>query len=643
MNSFLLGAFIVAFVASVIACAVALRLFPWFRSGEHKDDVYRTGHSTSGYAVERQRRGKKLRTLRARSSELPLIGGAAMLVAVLVACVGLALWLRFDQSQWVVLGILLLAMLGFGLVGFLDDVLKHHRGNGISEIQKFAGVFLVALAAAIALNRLIVTGRYSARLAYPPYSDVPGLGLLLQHVHFAWIIFFLLMTVVVASSTSLATDFADGMDGLCGGLLVSASLAFAVILLNDGHSDLYPLVLVSLGVAGASLGYLPFNWPSAWKPRNQGRGKRRARLIMGDTGSLALGGVLALVAIVSRYEVLLIIIGGVFLLEGISALISARILVRFFRRFLVLERFNSSKGFPHSEFPLPFLGTPMHHHFDLLGWNRKRLVYGAWLLGAVLAVLGVASVMGQFTWERYLARLAGLGVVLSVWQLGPRTRSFFIGLTSAKGATTEQPRRLALYYGYPFKLLGRRIFGRIDETRVTPDALETPGEHLSLWQRMSVFDARSLLGYYCYRAQDFEDALRIWERIPDANLKLRPEIVEMLAEVRHTLALADSDALDGELGGELGGEPHEGQARPTIADDPASSQWRMASPTSSTLPTPPRLEPTAFNALAADPPAQSSTPHLWSASAWSAATSGFPPPPSEDGTPSGNAVPPPAS
>ena len=94
----------------------------------------------------------------------------------------------------------------------------------------------------------------------------------------------------------------------------------------------------------------------------------------------------------------------------------------------MLERFNSSKGFPHSEFPLPFLGTPMHHHFDLLNWDRKRLVYAAWLLGAILGLLGVASVVGEFTWERYLARLTGLVVIVSVWQLGPRTRSFFIGL-----------------------------------------------------------------------------------------------------------------------------------------------------------------------------------------------------------------------
>jgi UDP-N-acetylmuramyl pentapeptide phosphotransferase/UDP-N-acetylglucosamine-1-phosphate transferase len=625
MTTELLGAFGVALVVSAVACAVALALFPWFRSGEHKVDVYRTGQSTSGATIARPQHGKRQRRVRISTAELPLVGGAAMLVGVLVACLGLALFLGFDLEQWKLLGILLVAMLGFGLVGLIDDVLKYWRGNGISEWQKFAGVIVVSGSAGVALNRLIYAGRFSARFAYPPYSVAPGLGNLLVHVHFAWIIFFLGMTVVVASSTSLATDFADGMDGLCGGLLVSASLAFAVILLNDGQPDLYPLILVSLGVAGAAFGFLPFNWPSSWKPRNQGNGKRRARLIMGDTGSLALGGVLALVAIMSRNELLLIIIGGVFLLEGVSALVTARILVKFFRLFLVLERFNSSKGFAHSEFPLPFLGTPMHHHFDLLNWDRKRLVYGAWLLGAVLGLLGVASVVGTYTWERYLARLAGLVVILSVWQLGPRTRSFFIGLTGPKEGPAGQLPRLALYYGYPFKLFGRRLGGRVDVTRMSVDVLETAGERLTLWQRMSVFDARALLGYYCFREEDYEDALRIWERIPDANLQQRPEIEGMLAEVRHALALALAGASDESESPPAAALAESGpHTVAVLSDDPATTQLHMQSPSAGGT-NAHQPEPEVQNDTASRPVAAERAHFLWNATSWSAATSGIMP------------------
>ena len=542
MISWLLGAFVAALVVSAIACGVALQLFPWFRSGERKAGNFRPDQS--GGTGEMQvvaptpgKHGRLRRPVRVRSSELPLVGGVAMLLAVTVASVAAGLFLHLDTQSWELLAILLLTMLGLGLIGFLDDARKVYKGEGITERQKGLGVVLVSLAAAIALNRLVTEGHLTARLAYSPYVQLPLLGSVLVHVHFAWIIFFLLLTVIVVSSTALAVDFADGMDGLCGGLLLSAALSYAIVLLDEGSSYLWPLIIAMLALAGATAGYLPFNWPSSYRGGANPRGKRRAKLIMGDTGSLALGGLLALVAIVSRLELLLIIIGGAFVLEGISALVSARILVRFFRYFLFLERFQTGRGFAHTEFPLPFLATPMHHHFELLSVDRKRLVYGAWLLGAGLGLLGVASVVAPFTWERYLARLAGLVVLVAIWQAGPWTRKFFIGLTPVQKNAPSAPRYLTLYYGAPFRLFRRNLYGRVDVTNVTEDALQTPNEKLSLWQRMSVFDARSLLGYYCYRANELDDAQRIWERIPTANLKERPEIAQLISEARHRIAL----------------------------------------------------------------------------------------------------------
>ena len=536
----LLIALVVALIVSAVACLLALIFFPWFRSGERKEGHFRADQSSGSIKVDVGKGLSKLRAVRANSNELPLVGGPAMIIAILAAGLGAGFFLNLDQTQWELLVTLLLATVCYGIIGFLDDWRKVHYGEGISEIQKGAGVLFVSLGAAVALNRLVVSTRLSARLAYPPYSDFPLLGTVLKDVHFAWIIFFLVMTALVVSGTSLAVDFSDGMDGLCGGLVLSAALSFAAILLGEGGRDLWPGAIAVLAIAGAAAGFLPFNWPSSWKARNMGWGPRRARIIMGDTGSLALGGLLALVAVISRLEFVLIFIGGVFVLEGLSALISARILVRFFRMFLRLERYNSSgRGFPHTEFPLPFLATPMHHHYDLLGWDRKRLVYGAWLLGAGLGLLGVASVIGTFTWERYLARFAAFLVLVFVWQSGPWTRSFFIGLSRVSKAAPNAPRFLTLYYGFPFKLFGRALFVRVDSTDVHERELETPAERLSLWQRMSVFDARAVLGYYCYRAGSLEDAQRVWGRIPKGNLEWRPEIAEMLAEVRHTLALQE--------------------------------------------------------------------------------------------------------
>ncbi|HEV2239337.1 MAG TPA: hypothetical protein VGR57_21960 [Ktedonobacterales bacterium] len=539
MASLLLIALVAGMAVSLIACALALGLFPWFRSGERKPGDFRPDQSTGGHPAITVTRGRARRVRVVRTSELPLVGGVAMLIAIIAATIIAASTLNFGADQWELLGILLGAGVGYAAVGFLDDWRKVHQGQGVSEITKFIGVFIVSLAAAIALNRLVP----SARFAYPPYTDVPLLGNVLRHTHFAWIAFFVAMTVTVASSTSLAADFSDGFDGLAGGLFVSAGLSFAIIIFSQHSTANWPYVVLLLALVGAVLGYLPFNWPSGYKAHGQGRGRRRARVIMGDAGSLALGGMLALVTVVTRLELLLPFIGGVFVLEGVSALISARILVKFFRRFLSVPRFGGERGFAHTEFPLPFLATPMHHHFDLLGWDRRRIVYGAWALGALLAILGVASAIAPFTWERYLARFLSLVLILFFWQSGPWTRSFFIGLVRSRRAAPNAPMRLGLFYGFPYRLFGFRLFGRVDVVTTTEDVLRTPAEQLSLWQRMSVFDARATLGYYCYRAGDYQDAVRVWLRIPKRNLEVRPEIAPLLLDAQHRAALQ----ADGEL------------------------------------------------------------------------------------------------
>jgi UDP-N-acetylmuramyl pentapeptide phosphotransferase/UDP-N-acetylglucosamine-1-phosphate transferase len=528
----LLVALAAAFVVSLVAALLALVIFPRFRSGEHKPGVFRPDQS-SGSMRAIVVTGRRRKRAQPRSSELPLVGGAAMVAAIWAVSIGGGIWLNLTSEQWTLLGIILGALLGFAAVGFLDDWRKVYGGQGISELAKLVGVVFVSLVAAVALNRLVP----SARFAYPPYADVPVLGNLLRNTHYIWVIFFILMTVMVSSTTSLAVDFTDGLDGLAGGTLISAALAFAVIILSLQGNQNWPAVLLLVAMVGALLGFLPLNWPSPFK-RGEDRGRRRARLIMGDTGSLALGGTLALVTVITRYELLLIVVGGIFLLEGISALVSARILVKFFRRFLYLPRFGN-EPYAHTEFPLPFLATPMHHHFDLLGWDRQRLVYAAWTLGAALGALGVASTIAPFTWERYLARLVALTVLIAVWQMGPWTRYYFIG--------PQSQGLLALYYGFPYHLFGRRLYARVDTVSVGVAALETPVERLGLWQRTNVYDARGSLGYVCYRAGALEDAVRVWSKIPPRNLEVRPQIRELLIEARHRHALEADGFMDAEL------------------------------------------------------------------------------------------------
>jgi phospho-N-acetylmuramoyl-pentapeptide-transferase len=608
-------AFVVAAGVSALASLIGVRFFSWFRSGERKPGDFKPDQSagSGSHQLEIRTGGKRPRVVRARSSELPLVGGVAIVVAILVGCLVAGWYTNFSGSQWTLIEILMLATVGYATVGLVDDIRKVYRGAGITELQKAAGVVVVSAIAAVLLNRLIIDKAITARLAYPPYNQAPLIGSILVGQHFAWVIFFLLMTIVVGSVTSLAVDFADGMDGLAGGLMLSAALAYAVILLDEGGETRWPLIACALALAGATAGYLPFNWPSPWKGGANPRGARMARLIMGDTGSLALGGLLAMVAVVARQELLLLIIGGAFVLEGLSALISARILVKFYRRFLFVERFGGSRGFPHTELPLPFLATPLHHHYDLLNIDRRRLVYGAWLLGAGLAILGIASAVGPFTWERYLARLAGLVVLIAVWQAGPWTKTFFIGLERQSAANSQAPRRLVLCHGAPFRLFGMPLYRTIDSVSITSEALQ-PMEEMQLWQRLSVFDARALLGYYCYREGEFEDALRIWKRLPDPNIVARPELEKLISEVTHAVAL---QTLDGAQATPTGSQVYK-TPQPVSNNDPKNSSYRMATPPKGMM-APPRLEPANGSLPLVDSEAGDTAP-LWRASVWAAAS-----------------------
>src|SRR5205823_5232557 len=262
---------------------------------------------------------------------------------------------------------------------------------------------------------------------------------------------------------------------------------------------------------------------------------RRAMIYMGDSGALSLGGILAMIAILSRNELLLLMIGAAFVLEGLSALISAKLMTRFFRRHLQSLRFASNQEYvPHTEFPLPFLATPLHHHFDLLGWDRRRLVYGAWALGACFAVLGVMVGLDPITWQRWVGRFLVLILAWIVWSSGSWTRRYFVGKHPAE---RTRRRRLALFYGFPFRLMGLRLFHLVEVIEASEDVIETPAEELALWQRMNIFDARAMLGLYCYRAGYYPAALVQWTRIPEENRAIRPEIARLLAEVENRIAL----------------------------------------------------------------------------------------------------------
>lgn len=532
----LLLIFVASAIASLALCGIAKSLFPKFRSGEHKPGTHRPDLPAGG---------REIKTI-----ELPLVGGPAFTLAILGVGIAAGYLLNLDKDQWTLLLIGLGATLSYMLVGFVDDWNKVYHNSGISERAKLTGVFLVSIVAALLYFFLLPA---SGQQSYSFWKDLPLLNTLVcakptspdtpcqvvygQVAYYGWLIFLMLMTGVIGSLTSLSVDFSDGLDGLAGGLVFSAALALGIVvigLIDPKHSVGIVLEVLALLCAGAVLGYLPWNWPSSWAAR-RGTAKRRAKIYMGDSGALGLGGMLAMIAIFSRNETLLLLLGGAFVLEGLSALISARIMTRFFRDRLQILRFASTREFvPHTEFPLPFLATPLHHHFDLLGWDRRRLVYGAWALGAVFAALGVMVGLAPFPWQRYLGRILVLIIYSIVWSSGSWSKAYFVGKHPAERL---RRRRLALYYGYPYRLMGIRLYHLVEVIEASEDIIETPAEELALWQRMNIFDARAMLGLYCYRAGYYPAALAQWTRIPERNRLLRPEIGRLLAEVDNRLAL----------------------------------------------------------------------------------------------------------
>ncbi len=520
----LLCLFIACALLSLSLCWIAKLLFPKFRSGEFKPGPHRSDMPVLPAS------GREIKTI-----ELPLVGGPALTLAIIGGSIAAGFIFQFTAEQWRLMLIGLGATVGYMLVGLVDDWNKVHSNEGLSERAKMVGVFTVSIAAAACYYFLWPSGKEP----YSPYSDI--LGALFKSVPYTWLAFLMLVTGLIGSVTSLSVDFSDGLDGLAGGLVFSAALAFGIIvsLLVPTKSDprLHPerivLEVLSLLTAAAVLGFLRWNWPSSWAAR-RGTAKRRARIYMGDSGALALGGVLAMIAIFSRNEFLLLLIGCAFVLEGLSAF-SSRSLTRFFRKNLQLLRFASTtERVHHTEFPRPFLATPLHHHFDLLGWDRRRLVYGAWALGACFATLGVLQVIWPETWQRYLARALALIVAWAVWSSGGWTRRYFVGKHPAE---RTRRRRLALFYGFPYRLMGLRLYHLVEIIEASEDVIETPAEELALWQRMNIYDARAMLGLYCYRAGYYPAALAQWTRIPQANRVLRPDITRLLDELDARLAL----------------------------------------------------------------------------------------------------------
>ncbi|NOV03417.1 phospho-N-acetylmuramoyl-pentapeptide-transferase [Paenibacillus sp. LMG 31457] len=263
----------------------------------------------------------------------PTMGGVIILLALALAT------LRFADKNSNLL-ILLIASLGYGLVGFLDDYIKiiFKRSLGLTAKQKLFGQLLIS---AIVCYLLVMKG-HSTDL-YIPFVEF--------HFNPGWLYFPLMAILMLGASN--AVNFTDGLDGLLAGSSAIAFGAYTVIAMNNTQPE---AAIFSAAMVGAVLGFLVFN-------------AHPAKVFMGDTGSLGIGGGLVAVAILTKAELLLAVIGGVFLIEILSVVIQ-----------VVSFKTRGKRVFKMS---------PIHHHFELVGWSEWRVVITFWVVGLVLAVLGL--------------------------------------------------------------------------------------------------------------------------------------------------------------------------------------------------------------------------------------------------------------
>ena len=283
----------------------------------------------------------------------PTIGGLIFLCGIVVAVLVMA-EKPYSSGIIALLGI----TLAFGLVGFLDDFLKILRKQnlGLKAKQKLAAEFLIALVFAYVAVSLLGRGTVIGI----PFSHLTvDLGV--------W--YYPLLALVVVSATN-TVNLTDGLDGLAAGCMVISAIGYILISLlavNTGFlqgiavnsSD---LTVFAAAIVGGCLGFLRFNF-------------HPARVFMGDCGSLALGGALAGLAILTRSELVLIILGGVYVLEALSVLIQ------------VISFQTRGKRI--------FRMSPLHHHFELGGWSEVKVVTVFWAAAVVFTFFGVMAFVGM--------------------------------------------------------------------------------------------------------------------------------------------------------------------------------------------------------------------------------------------------------
>lgn len=272
----------------------------------------------------------------------PTMGGLIFIIPVIVSII--LLWIRGSITMNSNLIILIFVFIAYALLGFVDDFLKikFKNNKGIPISTKFVAQMIIAI---VFFYIFMSNGGKSV-------IEISSLNI---HLELGWVFGLFILFLLVG--TSNAVNITDGLDGLAGGLSVIAFLAYGIISWNTTWLEGYQEIAIFCFIlVGALLGFLLYN-------------TNPAKVFMGDLGSLALGGALATIAIVTRHELSLALIGGVFVVETLSSAI----------QIIAIRKFNKKV----------FKMAPLHHHFEQLGWDERDIVKLFWVIGMLLAMAAI--------------------------------------------------------------------------------------------------------------------------------------------------------------------------------------------------------------------------------------------------------------
>jgi phospho-N-acetylmuramoyl-pentapeptide-transferase len=301
----------------------------------------------------------------------PTMGGVLIIISIVVPTL---LWTDLRNPYvWIAL----FGLLGFGGIGFYDDYTKVRkmRNLGLTAKKKFALQVVGSLIVGTLLLALHARGAYDTAMNVPFFKQFKPDLLINGLLHNPWtyplaFVFFFIFLILVIAGSSNCVNLTDGLDGLAIGLMIIAAGAMTVLTYVSGHAEFakyleiarlpgaQELAVFCGAMTGASIGFLWYN-------------AHPAEIFMGDVGSLSLGGAMGVVAVLIKQEILLLFIGGVYVVEGLS----------------VILQVGSFKLRGKRIFKM----APVHHHFEALGWQESKIIIRFWIAGLVMALFALTT------------------------------------------------------------------------------------------------------------------------------------------------------------------------------------------------------------------------------------------------------------